>query len=342
MIIKNPLIIKKAKLQAKTATPTTSSQTIVADSGYDGLSEVQVDAVTSAIDSNITAGNIKKDVTILGVTGTLESGGGTSKLPQVVDRSVTEITADDLSGITAIGGYAFQGCQYLTSIIIPSSVTRIELVAFQNCFKLKSINLPESLTYVGEAAFRNCNGLTSIIIPDNVGTIVGEAFNRCSGLTSVTIGNSVTAIGSNAFANCTSLKSVYIKDLANWCSIKLSNSNSNPLYIAKNLYLNKILATELTIPSSVTSINNYVFQNCTSLTSITIPENVTSIGTQAFYGCSSLTEMTIKATTPPTLSGTSAISTATTTIYIPAGTLEAYQTATNWSSFASKFVELSE
>lgn len=35
--------------------------------------------VTAAIDSNIVAGNIKKDVEILGVTGTYEgSGGGAS------------------------------------------------------------------------------------------------------------------------------------------------------------------------------------------------------------------------------------------------------------------------
>ena len=59
--------------QTKTATPTTSQQTITPDTGYE-LSSVTVNAVTSSIDSNIQAGNIKKDVTILGVTGTLESG----------------------------------------------------------------------------------------------------------------------------------------------------------------------------------------------------------------------------------------------------------------------------
>lgn len=34
--------------------------------------------VTAAIDSNIVAGNIKKDVEILGVTGTYEGSGGES------------------------------------------------------------------------------------------------------------------------------------------------------------------------------------------------------------------------------------------------------------------------
>lgn len=55
--------------QEKSATPTTSSQEVTPDSGYTGLSKVTVSAVTAAIDANITAGNIKKDVEILGVTG---------------------------------------------------------------------------------------------------------------------------------------------------------------------------------------------------------------------------------------------------------------------------------
>lgn len=57
-------------LQDKTVTPTTSQQTITADAGNDGLGTVTVEAVTSAIDENITAANIKSGVTILGVTGT--------------------------------------------------------------------------------------------------------------------------------------------------------------------------------------------------------------------------------------------------------------------------------
>lgn len=59
-------------LQDKTVTPTTSQQTITADTGKDGLGTVTINAVTAAIDDNITAANIKSGVTILGVTGTYE------------------------------------------------------------------------------------------------------------------------------------------------------------------------------------------------------------------------------------------------------------------------------
>ena len=60
----------------RAVTPTTSLQTFSVPSGYSGHGTVRVNGVTSAIDANITAGNIKKDVVILGVTGTYEGGGG--------------------------------------------------------------------------------------------------------------------------------------------------------------------------------------------------------------------------------------------------------------------------
>lgn len=84
-------------LQAKTATPTTSQQVITADSGNDGLSQVTVNAVTSSIDSNIAAGNIKKDVSILGVTGSYDPQ------PDLETKSVT-YTANDTYTITPTAG----------------------------------------------------------------------------------------------------------------------------------------------------------------------------------------------------------------------------------------------
>ena len=60
--------------ETKSVTPTTSAQTITPSSGKNGITQVSVAAVTNSIDTNISAVNIKKDVTILGVTGTLEEG----------------------------------------------------------------------------------------------------------------------------------------------------------------------------------------------------------------------------------------------------------------------------
>ena len=59
-----------AVINALPITPSTSSQTFTPPTGVDGYAPVSVSAVDSTIDANITAGNIKDGVTILGVAGT--------------------------------------------------------------------------------------------------------------------------------------------------------------------------------------------------------------------------------------------------------------------------------
>jgi hypothetical protein len=81
---------------------------------------------------------------------------------------------------------------------------------------------------------------------------------------------------------------------------KLIRSYDEDFYIVllKNLWWlvqNKIVEcpTSVTIPNSVTSIENWAFYGCTSLTSVTIPNSVTSIENWAFEGCTGLKEIVI-------------------------------------------------
>ena len=116
-------------------------------------------------------------------------------------------------------------------------------------------------------------------------------------MTEITIPDSVTSIGYRAFDSCENLKNVYISDLESWCKIEFVDGFSNPLHSGANLYANGELATEITIPNSVTSIERCCFVGCTSLTKIMIPDSVTSIGSAAFFSgfpyCVNLTEITI-------------------------------------------------
>lgn len=112
--------------------------------------------------------------------------------------------------VVALDGIVFGGTK-ITSVIIPSSVTRIGSGAFWNCTGLTSVTIPDGVTSIGSSAFYNCTGLTSVIIPDRVTSIGNNAFDGCTGLTSVTIGKGVTNIGSDAFFACHALQNVYFR-----------------------------------------------------------------------------------------------------------------------------------
>lgn len=74
--------------------------------------------------------------------------------------------------------------------------------------------------------------------------------------------------------------------------------------------------TSGTIPSSVTSIGDYVFDGCSNLTSISIPNSITSISWEAFRGCTSLADLTIP-NSVTTIGGEAFVGCAFTNIVIP-------------------------
>lgn len=146
--------------------------------------------------------------------------------------------------------------------------------------------------------------ITTITEEDLAGAkiISDYAFYSRTSLTNVVLPSGLTSIRQYAFYGCSSLKNI-------------------------------------TIPEGVTLIANYVFYNCNKISEITIPASITTIGTRTFGG-SFCGNIKILATKPPSLPTTESISSSVNTIYIPAGTLSAYQSAATWSSFSSKFVEL--
>ena len=193
--------------------PTLEEQT----NNVENFSNAIIDPITSTLlnqlDSDFVAENIKKDVDLFGLVGTLEAGGSSAIEPYIEENynSSQQLTAAVLHGHSNIRNYAFYYCSGLTSVTIPNNVTSIGHYAFYYCSSLTSITIPNNVTSIGNYAFCRCSRLTSVIIPNNVTSIGNYAFKSCSGLTNMMIPDSVTSIGNYAFQSCSSLTSVTFK-----------------------------------------------------------------------------------------------------------------------------------
>ena len=301
------------------------------------------------------------------------------------------------NNLTSIGQYAFKGCTGLTSVSIPSSMTSVGNYAFEGCTGLASVTINShavaSASYSIYSYFlstpddnfktRFGNQVTSYTFGPDVTAIGNNALNSCTGVTQVTFLGPVSYLGIDAFEGCTGLTRVDIADLAAWCGVIFGTNNydhfnKSPLVQAQHIYHNGSLLTELTIPSSVTSVGNYAFYGCTDLTSVTINSNavasasysihsysyysstpddnfktrfgdqvtsytfgpeVTAIGQYALYGCTGITELYVGAMTPPTIYWNTFTNVSRSIpVYVPVGTGALYRAAEYWSQFTN-FVE---
>ena len=265
-----------------------SSVTSIGDSAFSscsGLTSVTIQEGVKSIGSKVFSDC--KSLTSIEIPSSVTSIGNSAFSGC---RSLTSIEIP--SSVTSIGDNAFEGCSSLTSITIQGGVTSIGNSAFSGCSSLTSIEIPSSVTSIENRAFYGCSSLTSITIQEGVKSIGNSAFSGCSKLTSIGIPSSVTSIGNGAFYNCSSLTGINVEENnQKYCSEDGILFNKDKTKLIQ--YPIKKLGTEYIIPSSVASIGNSAFSNCSSLTSIEIPNSVTSIGNSAFYNCRSLTSIDI-------------------------------------------------
>lgn len=256
----------------------------------------------------------------------------------------TKITgAVNLPSLTSIGIGAFRATE-IVNIISLGTITAMSVSSndyeggvFQNCYLLTTVNLPNTLKEIDRWCFQGCSALSTVSLPNTLEIIKSNAFYSCTSLDYIELPSSIIRIEDGAFylvpcefvVNLPNLESfphgLYAYGAFAYSGIKRIVNLGNILELQKG------------------SNNKFgVFCHCENLNDVILPESLTSIGSYAFYGCTSLSAILIRAATPPTLELNAFQETNNCPIYVPDASVEAYKTATNWSSYASRIKGVSE
>ena len=226
-------------------------------------------------------------------------------------KIIGEINGTDLDVIREMAGGINQIGHHTDGILSVLDLSEARIVKGGHYVILGS-HYSTSKDKIGESVFYACSSLTSLTLPSGVTEIGNSAFSGCSGLTSLTLPSGVTRIGSSAFKNC-GLKEVgiYINgDLETYlakghpnidveCGIKycLNDKEIKNVMIPSSVtslgcyaFQNSCL-TSISLPSSLAFVGDGAFKNCSSLASITFSSGLVSIGSSVFSGCSGLTSL---------------------------------------------------
>ena len=247
------------------------------------------------------------------------------------DETVTEAAIPSVirdKEVKRIAPYAFEDCNVLKRITIPSTLTGIGEQSFTSCSALESIEvdksnstyssekgvlfskdktslyvypsnkldetytIPNSVTYVYSFAFFVNKNIKNITIPENVEAIGKAAFFGCENIERIMIPKNVESIGSAAFSSCRSLKTIDVaKDNPSYREIDGALFTSDMSILIG--YPSGKTDTTYIVPNGVKYVGDWVFSECYRLVNITLPDELLIIGGSAFYACTGLKSITI-------------------------------------------------
>ena len=213
-----------------------------------------------------------------------------------------EITTLDLTGVEAIGNYAFYNFKSVNNITLSLSLKTIGDYAFYNCSSVISLNLNEGLESIGKGALSNMSGLTTLVVPSTVTSMESGALAGDGAITDLTIpfvGSSINEtlaskttlfgyiFGSTSYDNSTEVTQNYDANNtvkyyvpSNLTDLHITNSNSILFY---GSFSNCTMLKNITIEGNLTYINARSFANGLDLDNLYLPNTIETIAGLAFY-----------------------------------------------------------
>lgn len=233
-----------------------------------------------------------------------------------VDRNKIGDTYEIRPGTRLIASGAFEHCKNLNKIVIPDTIEYVGEDAFANTgfyndqnnwnhgvLELDYLLLKVAEDYTGvlevkdgirtiaDGAAQACWEITEVITPESLVHIGLNAFSNCSNLEEINLGKNVETLGRGPFYRCLSLEDIVVDE------------QNEHFQVVDGILFNEELTSvvkcpqqitgSVIIPSTVSVINAYSFENCGTIAEVMIPQNCVFIGRSAFSGCESLRKLTI-------------------------------------------------
>ena len=181
-------------------------------------------------------------------------------------------------GCANVGAGAFQHCDNIVSVDLPSSISTIDDSAFYGC-GLKTIEIPYGVKTINSSSFSFCRNLETVKLAYGVTTIGSYAFEYCINLININIPDSVDVLGSAAFRNCIRLENIKISDSVG--------------HLGSYTFADCVSLSNVLLGSRIKTIGNNAFAGCKNLSVISMPYFCGKISMSAFAGCSNLSQVYI-------------------------------------------------
>ncbi len=244
-------------------------------------------------------------------------------------------------GCYYIGAEAFNGLTGITSITFPSRLNKITGAnVFRGCTGLTSIDLSNTqITYLRgynrSSLFYGCSGITSVKTPTTL-KVLGGVFSYMTGLQRV---NSTT----DGVAFLHSIEDITRSDSTEGTGVtRVFGGGTNKI---KYVFLPNLIRYGINNYNEdgvITSISNSYYGSLgnTNISLVDIGSDITAFNPQAFNAMKP-DYFIIRATDAvPTLAGALGGTTSQCKFFVPSSMVDAYKSATNWSTYASQFYEI--
>lgn len=362
---------KMDSVRCAATTPPSLADDAFSDETYaDAVLEVSSKAALEAYSAadgwkkfvNIVTNKLPEPFVVDGVIYTVQS---------MADKTVA-ITGYDASSIPAMlelpATVSSEGIDYTVTSAIPQ--------AFASA-PLKYVKFPSTMKTLPNAMLNKCQQLDSIVIPASVTLIEPFFTNRCTALKAVVLepGDSEIEMGTSddrAFYhgkytlylarpvkvlkypnsddpfspfNGSGMVKVVIYPEAGDCTglfragleVKTAEFAEGCTAVPADIFRNNGYLGNLILPSTLASVGNRAFYNCSAIKEVTFPESLESMGEYAFGGSANLSSVTCLGRIPAEIQENvfSSDTYSNAKLILPKGAAQYYSAAEGWQKFVN-------